>query len=340
MDHLLKKTMPRDASELLGLQIVVSQVVSAKKTKAELLEALNPSDLVYLITTDEGPPGICSLSSELLSALIEVQMSGRVTDSAPPDRAPTRTDGIFGSDIIDRWISTAKKEADVQVVTEHLPFYRHYRAQTLSEIRTVDLSLDPGQFRTLAISMEISGGVKSGLLTFATPVINRPTVSAGSDTADRFRLELMQTRVGLPVVLTRLPQTIRQVRQMSVGDMLEIPLDAIHAVTLVGRKGEILCTGRLGQEGGQKAVLVQGNGQKAKAGTLPTDGAGSQFSERTVFQGAPDKSSTTIPPEPGIQSLPAPETKTEMPLSSSMPLADLPDLPALPELPELPDLPD
>ncbi|MCG6885527.1 MAG: hypothetical protein LJE62_17400, partial [Silicimonas sp.] len=83
VEALLRKTMPRDADAAVSLDISVTGFQSASEDKPTLLESLAPTDLVYLVQSAEGARGIVRLDKGLVSALIEVQMSGRVAPSPP-----------------------------------------------------------------------------------------------------------------------------------------------------------------------------------------------------------------------------------------------------------------
>jgi flagellar motor switch protein FliM len=315
LQHMLAKTMPRDAEALLGLQVAVTGVTVAKRPKSEVISGLNPFDLVYLMKSEKGPPGLCMLSPMLLSGLIEMQMSGRVLGGDAAERRPTRTDGIVASDIVDRWISTAKAEAERLQILDRTPFADHYRAGTVADPRAADLALDPGEFRTLEISLELAGGIKSGQIAFALPVVRPGALPGNKGVAEEFCVAISETTTKLQVVLARLPSTLERAAGLSVGDILEVPISALQRVTMEGREGEPVATARLGQSAGRKAVRILGADAAA--------GGEAQLPGPAEFLGA---------------SLPTGAHPNSTPEVDGLP--DLPDLPDLPELSDLPDLPD
>lgn len=319
LQQMLAKTMPRDADKLLGLQIAVTGIETGEARKAEVIGALRPSDLVYLMKADRMAPGLCMVAPALLSGLIEMQVSGRVSGADPGNRMPTRTDGIVASDIVDRWIASAKSEAAAQDILDRLPFSEHYRAGTVADARYADLALDSGHFRTLKVTLDLSGGVKTGTISFALPVHVTGKVGMAGGTAQQFRQVIREVETQLSVVLARLPRTLEQARRLAVGDTLEIPIEALGRVGLETVDGNRVATARLGQSGGQKAVRILGRGA-VEAATPPSK-------TRSEFLGVS---------VPGDRGMPG-----SLALPSGMPDEDdLPDLPELPDFPELPDLPD
>lgn len=344
---MLAKTMPRDADKLLGLQIAVTEVTPGEARKPDVIKGLKPTDLIYLMKADKAAPGLCTLSPGLLSALIEMQMSGRVSTGEAAERTPTRTDGVVASDIVDRWIAAAKAEAAAQDILDRLPFAEHYRAATVPDARNADLALDPGMFRTLSVSLELASGAKSGVLFFAIPVRQERGRTLASGTADEFRDVVREARTALKVVLTRLPRTLAEARRLSVGDTLEVPIDALRAVTLESADGHAVATGRLGQSGGLKAVRItaRAEAEDAKAGSTSAPGFMGAALPSGKGAALPDPGVADAvgpgPNVPGGDAARDPALSTEVPALSDMEdLPELPDLPDLPDLPELPDLPD
>lgn len=336
---LLAMTMPRDAEELLGLQVGVIELSIEQRPKAQVIAGIDDKALIYLMKSDGSPKGICLVEPGLLAGLIEVQMSGRVSASAPPERRATTVDGIVASDIIDKWIASAKAEAAEQGLLERLPFRQHYRSQTLADARSADLALDPGEYTVMKVVLELSGGAKSGALTFVIPL--RSVRSAAPSTAGPADLSgsLMETRAALSVVLARIPQSIGQVSRLEVGDVIDVPISALGNVILEDREGRVISTGRLGQKGGRKAVLI--------AADEPGDGGEPAENRGTEFIGAKMRPASIEPkaPEPGQADDLA--DLTELPvlpevdgLDAAAGEAGFPELPDLPDLPELPDLPD
>ena len=308
-------------------------------SKVDVIAALGPCDLTYAMKSDEGPPGLCSVSAGLLSGLIEVRVSGRVSNADTPDRVPTRTDGVVASDIVDRWVSTARAEARAQDIADRLPFRDYFRSDSLLGGRNAELALDPGEFRTLQIELNLSGGAKSGSLFFAIPAARAKNRGAEGNTAEEFRCAVIQNEARLNVILARLPRSIAEVRRMAVGDVLEIPIETLRAVTVEGMDGTAVATGRLGQLGGQKAVRVE-----APEIVPESDEAVLEFLSTAVGPAADLAiGANDLPEMPGATEL---SCDAVAPDASIGELPELPDLPAspdpagLPDLPELPNPPD
>ena len=320
VDALLHKILPRVADGELSLDLAVGPVVLGVMDKAEVMQRLQPADLIYPLAGKATARGICTLTAGLLAGLIEVQMSGRVTRATPAERQPTRTDGIVAGDIVDAWMAASCAAAEDEGIAESLPIIGYSRASGILDRRNCDLSLDPQTYRTLLIDLTLGDQAKTGTLFFATPQHIGAPARTGETAAARMHRHLGGMAAPMTAILTRLSQPIERARNLAVGHVLKVPVSALVNVRLEAGGGKLIARARLGQLNGQKAVRLN-----LKTGGPPVSGA------PPVFMFDAGKAAAL----PDLPDLPAPQSAESMP-----PLADLPDLPELPDLPALPDLPD
>lgn len=314
---LLRKTMPRDADELLGLDLSVGPVVLGEAAKSALVAEISPHDLVYPMEAEHGARGLCRMSPGLIAGLIEFQMSGRISATERSPRTATRTDGLLCGDIVDHWLETAGRVAGEVALTASLPTAGFRRRGKVLDQRNADLWLEPIGFRTLSVELTL-GGTKTGTLVFATP---SPTQAAlpGGKYAEGIRRHLPDLPVEMRVVLARMPLAMSRARKLAVGDVIDVPLDSLSNVRLEGTSGHLIAAGRLGQLSGRKAVRLDPNGPALPVG-LPV--------------GKPEAGGRPGPPDLPDASDPLPELP-----GPAGGLDALPDLPELPDFPDLPDLP-
>lgn len=331
IETMLRKTMPRDADQVLSLDVLVAGVTMAVCDKTALLARLAPGDLIYRLQGDGEARGLCTLSPGLLAALIEVQMSGRVSAAKPAERAPTRTDGIVAGDMVDRWMASAVAAAADEDLGEVLTFGGYSRANGLLDRRNADLALDPGTYRTMAVDLSLgAGGEKTGTLFFAVPEHAGRAKSSDAGMAARLRGHLAAVDVPMRVVLARLPQPIGRIRALKPGDVIAVPMSALFAVRVEGLDGRLVDRGRLGQLNGHKAVRLSGaSGQPRGKG--PRDAAATDALDAFREQGA-------LPPPAAAAKLPKPAATGRASPAGGASLPGLPDLPGVPDLPDLPPL--
>ncbi len=141
MESVLRVAMPRDADEVLSMDLMVMGVEPITEKKPGILERIQPLDLVYLLETPERDRGIAILTPPLLTALVEVQMSGRVSEAPPPERMPTRTDGVMAAEMFDRWIATMARLLPEAGLDGVFPIEGYTRAPETIRKREADLLL-------------------------------------------------------------------------------------------------------------------------------------------------------------------------------------------------------
>lgn len=344
VETLLRKTMPRDADKLFSLDLVVDDVSFSEANKDRVIQGLVASDLVNRLSDGSRAGGLCILSADLLAGLIEIQLYGYVTNAAPPERKPTRTDGIVAATLVDAWLSSAQSGAEDDGM-EPLPFDGFSRCDGVLDQRNAALLIEPGTYSLMTVNMTLGDAGKSGKLTLAWPKKTQPD-APDANLSIRMQKHLVRMEVPLKVVLTRLPLPIEKVRALAIGDVINVPSEALLSVKLEGVDGTPVGTGRLGQLNDMRAVrLVSDRAvQQPVALAAPEDtpqGAPPNMQELTSL---PELA--TSPRD--IQQMSAAEaTPVDLPELPDFPDGlDLPDLPALPDTsdgdqsPELPDLPD
>ena len=352
LEALLRKTMPRDADEILSMDLLVSGVTLASAGKDEVLASLGAFDLVYPLTGEDDATGICALSSGLVAALIEAQMSGRVSATPAMERTPTRTDGVIAGEVVDRFMATAIETATEEGLLETLPMFGFERSRRVLNLRTVELTLDPQSYRTMKIDLSLGGGAKQGWLTFATPERrNSPGEVRGA--GKPIHEHLRQIEAPMRAVLARISVSMERAKALKPGDILGVPLEALRDVQLTCGDDVLVATAHLGQLNGRRAVRLKGGeGMAEKAadvtpGILDPELLGGPMLDVAAI----DTSSELLPdlPSGDLSDLPGTDfpdpTGGGLPDLPDIPGADLPDLPGsgLPDLPdagELPDLPD
>lgn len=317
LDSLMRKTMPRDADAVLSLDLLVNSFTIFALENAELREGIGPNDLIYLLEDKTGARGIAVLDPGLTAAITEVQVAGRVSEKPPPERAPTRTDGIVVGEIVDRWLDSAEVAAAEAGLDSAWPLAGFERQPVSISRREAELLLEPVEFRTIDIALDLGGCGRSGRLRLAAPRAVALLEQKMKTTAARVRVHLPELPVHFHVVLTRIPMSVSQVRGLAVGDHVPLPEGCLGRVRLETSDGKTIQRGRLGQLEGRRAVRLSEDGTDEAPGTalspLP--------SARTPIAAVPE-----LPDLPGL------------PEPAGAPEALMPELPDLPELPELPDL--
>lgn len=254
LQEVLGVIFPRDAGKLIDLKVEVSGLNISEASEEELLAALLPDDLCFLLHASGRDSGVCVVSAGLWAGIVENLIFGQVTDSKPEERKPTQTDAAIVGEMLDRWLSSADRECSEAGMPIGLNGYR--RDQALISARACELEIEPGGFDVTRISLSLGEGVKTGSLTVYLPQIREKVVH---DTKAIMRRNVHEIAPPLSAILTRRSISYDHVQALQVGDVIDIPLSAMSEVALEAKDGSTVTKGRLGQMNGLRAVrLMEG----------------------------------------------------------------------------------
>ncbi len=330
IEELLSVELPRASDQLLALQTDVQTVTNDTMDHERVVECLEAQDLIFLIRRGEGDVGLLVVDPGLLAALIEVQTLGQVTAAVAKERLPTRTDAVVASDLLDKWLTDTGRAAEVAEIAQELPFYGYARQHGMLGLRAVELTLDPGEYQSLRVTMSLGGGAKTGALTFYLPAwagISGRLPVTGS-LGEELRSNIADAPAVMEAILARVDEPLERVLGFQEGDVISVPLERLYQISLEAGEGRKVADAQLGQIKGNRAVRLKG----------PL--AGHQLEFKKAGPLVVDEVAESAVPEALSDDVPEPQQVIEAEQPPDMPeISDLPDLPELPELPELPDLP-
>ncbi len=354
LEQILNIEMPRSADKLLALEVAIQAVSQSVGASADVTDALNDSDLVCLMSSEDRPPGIIVADIGLISAGIEIQTLGKVTPAPPQERPATRLDIVILSDLIDKWMTDVRVAAEANGCAEVIPFYGYTRAPRQLSVRAVELMLEPIAYRSIRISLALGGAAKTGMLTLVVPESGQSVRQAVSGTVgQRLEPHILEAPLALDAVIDRFEMSLHDVLAFEPGQVIEVSRELIGKVRIEA-DGRFIDHAHLGRQDGKRVVRLG-----AAEVALPMVTKASDPAEpMDVIDEAPPE----MPDLPQLPELPEelpdpPEDLPELPeLPDDLPdlpdigadvgateaadLPDLPDLQDLPDLPELPDLPD
>lgn len=249
VERLCREEMPRRAEDRLGLEAEVVSVTLDYIGRSALVDLLAEDDLILLYAAASGPVGLVSSDAALLSALIEVQMLGRVLGTSREPRPPTTTDTVIARPMLSEWLSALEV---------HLPMPGEASlGSRVPDPRAARLTLDDGHFRVLTVTLALGGGKRQGRLMVACPEIVVSGDRRGPSQHALLRRHLERVETTLTGVLAELPVPLEEVRALREGDVLPLPLDATERMLLVAASGETVASARLGRLGPMRAVRVR-----------------------------------------------------------------------------------
>ena len=333
----LALALAKSAQDLLSLPMRTTQLADRRMTLADLPEALPPQALLALIAGPGEALGLVALAPPLVAALIEMQTMGRLGGVAPPARRPTRTDASLAQGYIDAVL--AGFEAALAEMDEVVWAGGFRYASYLEEPRPLGFLLEDTGYRVFDAGLVLGDdGARQGGLLLALPAHGRgpgPRRGAGADGTDaapgeaalwsqRLHDQVLGCPAALDAVLHRLTLPLAQVLSFAEGATLPIPRAALEDLRLEGEGGGVVAHGRLGQNGGFRALRLSALHEVA----MPPPGAAAETSAAALPSPPPRRTATTAPSRPPPAAAPAPPP-LPMPEAPAEPLPDGGDLPPL-----------
>ena len=338
----LGEAAARAGARMPALDLAVEEWSCERLDMAAALGALPELALVLPLRGPGGDlGGAVIVEPVLVDALVEVQTLGRVDVVTRAPRKPTRIDATlarpFAAALISEAATRLAGDAEAPEIGPIDPSRHLVGAAQLRREIEAPLAL------CVQVRLTVAGGARETVLRLLLPArpaaglpapkgggtgASRPAARAKAPPEDVLRTGAVRLEAVLPPV--RLP--LARLMALKVGDTIPLPADALSQLSLRGGRlgtGRPLPSmrgaairGRLGQQGGARAVKLAG----PATADVPRDVAGA---ESGVPAGGPTtaRAAAVAPP---------------VPASKPRPVADLPamdDLPPLDDLPSLDDLP-
>ncbi|PRY21555.1 flagellar motor switch protein FliM [Aliiruegeria haliotis] len=338
--RVLSSGLSRSAENLLSMDTSVSSCSERIVSLTELLEILPEDGLLAILEGPEESLGLMVLDAPFLSALIEKQMTGALSERMPPPRRATRTDAALAADLIDAMLREFEEPFLARSEASWVTGYAY--SSHLEDPRPLGLLLEDVDYRVFGLSVQVEAGIRGGRIVLALPAEGRgrPDLTAVNETTtgddpeweDKLKAVVLGGEVRLEAVLHRFRVPFEELARLNVGQELPLPAARIDGVKLTSEEGQAFTTGRLGQSHGHRAVRI-GSGAALPSPTLDLADALAAAPPAT-----PEIPSAELPPLPLAVS-PADHGSTDAGVGADSD-SGLPDHPAMDSPAPLDTLPD
>ncbi|NDR59442.1 FliM/FliN family flagellar motor switch protein [Aliiruegeria sabulilitoris] len=283
----LSSALSKAAEKSFGLAVVATSCSERIVSLADLLERLPEQGLLAVLEGPGDGQGLLSMDVKALSAIIEKQMTGAVSQSSPPSRRVTRTDAALAADLIDAMLQ--RFEATLAGRPEARWASGFGYSSHVEDLRPLGLLLEEIDYRVFGLSLDFEIGTREGQLLLALPAEGRsdalalpePRISlekpADPEWAPGLEGLVLEGEVRLEAILHRFKLPISAIPTLKVGDEIPIPLSAIDNVRLTGTEEIPLGRCRLGQSLGLRAVRLgagEAGAERPQSGMSNLIGAG------------------------------------------------------------------
>jgi flagellar motor switch protein FliM len=275
-----KLAIARAARDEIGLEMTIPSLRHPRCSLAELLEMPPERALVAMLEGPKEGLGLLVISPEVLAGIVEIQMVGRVNKTPPIARRPTRTDAAMVSGMVDK----ALKSLEIGLAQSNdLPWASGFSyASFLEDARPLALLLEDTAFQVLVAEVSLAEGARTGQILLALPANGRGALPKSVEAPPRRAAEMvfgaalgeqiMGSKAEIVAVLARVSLPLDTLLNLKVGEPIALSEAALDQICLEGQDGLRIATGKLGQNGGMRAIRIIEEGKKT-AETLGSDPA-------------------------------------------------------------------
>jgi flagellar motor switch protein FliM len=259
----------RAAPDMVDMDVAVRHVSETRLGRDLLRDRLPDDALISLIEGQDRRFGLVVFDADTVAAAVEAQTTGRVLPTAPPPRAPTRTDAVLLADLVDRIHEILEDEAAEVELGRTARGFRY--ATVLEGPKAVGLTLEDVTYRLFDLRVELGGNVaRPGRVLFAYPALD-PVATIHTPDAWALALEraVEPAEAQIDAQLAKVSLPFERLAGLQPGDLIPLPREALVRIALTTRDGRILGRGRLGQAHGHKAVRITGPAEDAFHSNLP-----------------------------------------------------------------------
>lgn len=262
LDRVWALALARAARDEAGLRLTLAEVRVAVLSLAEVLELPPEQALIAVLDEDAGPGlGLMVLSAEVLAGVVEQMATGQVQAGRAAPRRPTRTDAALVAPMIDAALAALEAGLASEGAEAGGDWARGYRfASTVPDARALGLLLEDVSYRVVQGVADLADGAKAGAVILVLPDQRRAvhkavTVDEGDFNA-ALAAQVETAEVRMEAVLLRVPLTLGMVLEFQLGQVIDLPQADLSRIAIEGADGRPVAQGRLGRQGGLRAVRV------------------------------------------------------------------------------------
>jgi flagellar motor switch protein FliM len=252
-----------------GLNVEVAEVEVSRIRTEVALENLPDIAVRLMLSTADGDLGLCVINGELNDGLIEQQTLGRIAKAARGDRAVTEIDAALCEGFVRTVLSIM--ETELAATPQASAVLGYVCDKPNFDLEDLTLMLVAEHMDVMRVSIDLGPGVKTGKIEFWFPANGVVTSADGvvsNPVGPKLRNHVLDVEVNVNAMLDPVPISLGKMLDLKVGDLLEIPREALVSARIMDQRGVLVTRARLGQLNGRRAARI--TSFKPKSSVLDT----------------------------------------------------------------------
>ena len=285
------------------LNVEIPDISVLRVKTAAAMESLPEIAVTMLLSSADGEFGLCVINGEMNDGLIEQQTLGRIAKAPRGDRAVTQIDAALCEGFIRKVLQTLESDLAATPQASSVLGYVCDKAQFDRE--ELALTLTAEQMDVLKVSVDMGPGVKTGVIEFWFPAKGAIISAEGvisNPVGPKLMPHVLDVEVGVKAMLDPVPIALGKMMDLKVGDIVEIPREALVSARIMDQRGVLITRARLGQLNGRRAARI--TGIKPRSSVADTEGPYSgEMDEGMIVPSASAASAETVA-GPNLEDLP------------------------------------
>jgi len=261
----------RTAKIGFALNVEIPQISVLRVNTADALETIPKIAVAMMLTSADGEYGLCVIDGELNDGLIEQQTLGRIAKAGRGERVVTQIDAALCEGFVRKILENL--DTDLAAIPQASSVIGYVCDKAQFDREELALSLTADQMDILKVTIDMGPDIKTGHVEFWFPA-KGAIISADGMVSNPVGPKLMQhvldVEVRVNAMLDPVPISLGKMLDLKIGDVVEIPREALVSARIMDNRGVLVTRARLGQLNGRRAARIKGI--KPKSSVLETDG--------------------------------------------------------------------
>ncbi len=320
----LRLALAKISANMFGLAVTVTTVQQVKLPNKDIQAQIGDDGLLLLLDGEAGARGAAKVDCQFLTALIEVQTTGKVRQGEALERPFTRTDAAIVAPLLDAVLTRYDSQ-----LADAMPGFQkeNFRfGDMIEDARSLALALESPDFDLYRLTLDIDDGAKTGVLILLLP---HREIAPEAEKPGKVRQEssaslaknALEAQVAIDAVLARIRMPLKDICELAPGMILPLEATCLKDARLVATDGQVVARVRLGQMNGMRAVMcVAPLTADAEAGAEPdTAGSKPELIAKRPRPGASKRDDVLegqaqpVPDQPGDQGAGARKNASDLP---------------------------
>lgn len=253
----MRVAMARAGAEYSDLRLLLRSMRQDVLTLEHLVSAVQDAPAISVLKGARDRMGLAVLDLSMISAIVEHVTTAKVSPNPPAPRRPTPTDMALCAGFLDRFLVGLERELSEIAQAPAIGGFRFLNAMT--DAAHVELSLENDLYQFYRLEIGFDNSTRSGEILLAFQVTNALVGAQTNKPRDwemEWRVQVNHVPVRIEAIMHQVALPLAKVASLTPGDLIDIPIDQVGKVAVIGANGKQVGLAKLGRQGKFRALRI------------------------------------------------------------------------------------